>query len=237
MSRTVTSARSRRAAAALALSLSAGLGLGACGVFGGDAPEPVASIDAVTGDTTQVTLDKGFVKALGQLGLQPGTVGDGKLVKGALRFPITGGNVTVFEPGEVSPYVIGQLQHEGSGFSLAAGGTTVRITNLNVDPGVSRVYGDVSVNGKQAAAERLHLPARRAHAEAAGERCAHRHAGGHRGEGVAGRRQAAQLDLQDQGGQARAPGRHREDHRRHQVRRLTARRTTGSLRSRGGGTQ
>lgn len=151
MSRTTTHARSRRAAAALALSLSAGLGLGACGVFGGDAPEPVASIDAVTGDTTQVTLDKGFVKALGQLGLQPGTVGAGKLVKGALRFPITGGNVTVFEPGEVSPYVIGQLQHEGSGFSLSAGGTTVGITNLNVDPGVSRVYGDVSVNGKQAA--------------------------------------------------------------------------------------
>ena len=59
--------------------------------------------------------------------------------------------MTVFEPGTVSPYVIGQVQHEGSGFSLAAGGTKVSITNLNVDPGVSRVYGDVSVNGKLAA--------------------------------------------------------------------------------------
>ena len=59
--------------------------------------------------------------------------------------------MTVFKPGQVSPYVIGQIQHEGSGLSLAAGGTKVELTNLNVDPGVSRVYGDVTVNGKVAA--------------------------------------------------------------------------------------
>jgi hypothetical protein len=59
--------------------------------------------------------------------------------------------VTYFKPGTVSPYVIGQIQHEGSGFSLSAGKTTVKLTNLNVDPGVSRVYGDVLVNGKVAA--------------------------------------------------------------------------------------
>jgi len=59
--------------------------------------------------------------------------------------------VTVFEPGEVSPYVIGQLQHVGSGFSLAAGGTQVALTDFNVDPGASRVYGDVRVNGTIAA--------------------------------------------------------------------------------------
>jgi hypothetical protein len=78
-------------------------------------------------------------------------IGTAKLVKGSLVFPITGGNVTVFKPGEVSPYVIGQIQHEGSGLSLAAGGTKVSLTNFNVDPGVSRVYGDVAVNGKTAA--------------------------------------------------------------------------------------
>ena len=115
------------------------------------APKPVASIDSLTGNMTQVTLDQGFVDALTALKLTPGTVGTGKLVDGALQFPITGGNVTVFKPGTVSPYVIGQVQHEGSGFSLSAGGTKVEITNLNVDPGVSRVYGDVTVNGKVAA--------------------------------------------------------------------------------------
>lgn len=72
MSRNATARRRRRrGAVAAALTVTAALGLGACGVFEGDAPEPVASIDAVT--------------------------------------------------------------------------------NLNVDPGVSRVHGDVSVNGKQAA--------------------------------------------------------------------------------------
>ena len=114
------------------------------------APKPVAAIDALQGKTTAIKLDQGFVDALTTLKLTPGTVGDAKLEDGSLIFPITGGNVTVFKPGEVSPYVIGQIQHEGSGLSLTAGGTKVELTNLNVDPGVSRVYGDVTVNGKVA---------------------------------------------------------------------------------------
>ena len=70
------------------------------------------------------------------------------LEDGSLIFPITGGNVSVFEPGSVPNYVVGQIQHENSGLSLTAGGTTVELTNFNVDPGVSRVYGDVAVNGE-----------------------------------------------------------------------------------------
>ncbi|MBM7507166.1 hypothetical protein JOE61_000980 [Nocardioides salarius] len=114
------------------------------------APEPVAAIESLTGEDTQITLDQGFLDALTQLELQPGTIGEATLEGAELSFPITGGNVTVFEPGTVSPYVIGQLQHVSSGLSLSAGGTTVQLENLNVDPGVSRVYGDVSVNGKTA---------------------------------------------------------------------------------------
>ncbi|KQO42833.1 MULTISPECIES: hypothetical protein [unclassified Aeromicrobium] len=113
-------------------------------------PKAVASITALTGEDTAVALDTGFTDALESLGLTPGTVGDGALEDGSLVFPITGGNVEVFTPGEVSPYVIGQIQHEGSGFSLTAGDTEVEITNLNVDPGASRVYGDVAVNGETA---------------------------------------------------------------------------------------
>lgn len=113
--------------------------------------KPVARINALSGDTTAVALDQGFVDALGSLGLTPGVVGDGALTDGSLVFPITGGNVTYFEPGTAKPYVIGQVQHENSGFSLSAGDTTVEITNLNVDPGISRVYGDVTVNGELAA--------------------------------------------------------------------------------------
>jgi len=151
--------KTRKGLAAVALAATAAVSLAACGSDDSSAsaastpakPKPVASIYAITGNETQVTLDQGFVDALTQLKLTPGTVGTGKLEDGALKFPITGGNVTVFKPGTVSPYVIGQVQHEGSGFSLSAGGTKVEITNLNVDPGVSRVYGDVSVNGKLAA--------------------------------------------------------------------------------------
>lgn len=116
------------------------------------APEPVASIEALTGETTAIALDKGFTDALASLKLTPGVVGGAELTpEGSLEFPITGGNVTVFEPGTVSPYVIGQIQHIDSGLSLTAGETTVELTNLNVDPGVSKVYGDVSVNGEVAA--------------------------------------------------------------------------------------
>ena len=79
-------------------------------------------------------------------------IGNATLSKaGVLTFPITGGNVTYFKPGTAKPYVIGQIQHEGSGLSLTAGDTEVELTNFNVDPGVSRVYGDVEVNGEPAA--------------------------------------------------------------------------------------
>ncbi len=128
--------------------------LAACGSDSDDGgsssskPVPVAVIDDVKGQTTAVTLDAGFAEALGSLGLTPGVVGSGKLTDGALVFPITGGNVSVFEPGSVPNYVVGQLQHEGSGFTLTAGDTEVTIGNLNVDPGVSRVYGDVLLNGE-----------------------------------------------------------------------------------------
>jgi hypothetical protein len=136
------------AAAATLLALT----LSACGIGGGgSAPEPVASVPTLSGKTTAIKLDKGFAAALTKLKLTPGVVGKAKLKKGSLIFPITGGNVTVFKPGEVSPYVIGQIQHVNSGFSLRAGGTKVSLTNLNVDPGASRVYGDVKVNGKTAA--------------------------------------------------------------------------------------
>lgn len=163
--RSMLTTRGRKGLATIALVAMTTGTMAACGISSDDAtasisassaskssaPQPVAEIESLTGDTTQITLDQGFVDALTSLKLTPGTVGTAKLTDGALQFPITGGNLTVFKPGEVSPYVVGQLQHEGSGLSLKAGGTTVRLTNLNVDPTVSRVYGDVVVNGKVAA--------------------------------------------------------------------------------------
>lgn len=83
----------------------------------------VASIDALSGKSTAVKLDQGFVEALASLKLTAGVVGKAKLTNGSLVFPITGGNVTYFKPGTASPYVVGQIQREGSGLPLAADGT------------------------------------------------------------------------------------------------------------------
>ena len=114
-------------------------------------PTPAAMFSSVSGKTTAITLDAGFVKALGDLKLTPGTIGDGKLSKaGVLSFPITGGNVTYYDPSTgVRPYVQGELDHDGSGLSLSAGGKKVELENFVIDPGNdSHVSGDVSLNGK-----------------------------------------------------------------------------------------
>ncbi len=148
---------SRKSIAGLAGLLLVALPLSACGEDEGEgggsasAPEEVAVIEELTGKTTAVKLDAGFAKALQTLKLTPGVTGTAKLTDGSLVFPITGGNVSVFEPGSVPNYVVGQIQHEGSGLSLTAGGTEVAIGNFNVDPGISKVYGDVLVNGETAA--------------------------------------------------------------------------------------
>ncbi|HEX4190514.1 MAG TPA: hypothetical protein VHZ06_05920 [Marmoricola sp.] len=152
----ITKSKFAKLAAGVALAGMATFGVAACGSSSDNAThklKPIASIDNLTGQSTAIKLDAGFVKALGSLKLTPGVIGTAKLTDGSLIFPITGGNVSYFKPGTVSPYVIGQIQHVGSGLSLTAGGTTVSLTNFNVDPGVSRVYGDVSVNGKVAATD------------------------------------------------------------------------------------
>ncbi len=114
-------------------------------------PEPVAKIDALSGRSTSVALDAGFVEALGSLDVAPGVVGDATLAKGTARFPITGGTVTYFEPGAVSPYVQGRVEHTGSGLSLTAGGKVVELTDFVVDPGASVLTGRVTVDGEEAA--------------------------------------------------------------------------------------
>ena len=136
-----------------------GLGAAACGdddeqgaTTSAAAPEPVAQIDPVNGRTTEVALDQGFVEALGTLKLTPAPVGDGKITKaGVARFPITGGQVTYYEPGTVAPFVQGELDHDGSGLSLTGGGKTVELTDFVIDPGASVLTGTVSVDGKMAA--------------------------------------------------------------------------------------
>ena len=115
--------------------------------------KPVADIPSLSGKSTAVTLDAGFVDALTQLKLTPSPVGDATITKqGIASFPITGGNVKYFKPGSVSPYVQGEIDHDGSGLQLKGGGKTVQLTNFVVDPGASVLTGKVTVDGKEAAA-------------------------------------------------------------------------------------
>jgi hypothetical protein len=135
---------------------SAALGLTACGSddkpAAKPAPTPAAKIDSLSGRNTAVALDANFVKALGTLKLTPAPVGDGEISKqGVASFPITGGNVTYYTPGSVSPYVQGEIDHAGSGLSLTGGGKTVELTDFVIDPGKSVLTGKVTVDGKVAA--------------------------------------------------------------------------------------
>jgi hypothetical protein len=154
-----------RTPALLATATALSLGLGACGgddssTSAGSNPapksetKPLAQIESLSGRSTAVALDGGFVKALGQLKLTPSPVGDAKIsTAGVASFPITGGNVTYYKPGSVSPYVQGEIDHNGSGLQLKGGGKTVQLTNFKVDPGASVLTGKVTVDGKEAAAD------------------------------------------------------------------------------------
>jgi hypothetical protein len=113
---------------------------------------PVAQIDSLTGKSTAVALDAGFVDALTQLKLTPSPLGDASISKaGVATFPITGGNVKYYKPGTVSPYVQGEIDHDGSGLQLKGGGKTVQLTDFVIDPGASVLTGKVTVDGKVAA--------------------------------------------------------------------------------------
>jgi hypothetical protein len=143
--------------AAAAATTALALGATACG--GSDdngasatPAKPLAQIDSLSGRSTAVTLDNGFVGALKTLKLTPAPVGDATISKaGVASFPITGGNVTYYKPGSVNPYVQGEIDHAGSGLSLTGGGKTVKLTNFDIDPGKSVLTGTVSVDGQVAA--------------------------------------------------------------------------------------
>jgi hypothetical protein len=116
------------------------------------AAKPLAAIPALTGTSTAVKLDASFAKALETLKLTPGVIGTAALTDGSLIFPITGGKVDYYDPAkDYRPYVQGLISHAGSGFSLTSGETKVDLTNFTIDPGTSKLYGDVAVNGTTAA--------------------------------------------------------------------------------------
>ncbi|MGH3547166.1 MAG: hypothetical protein ACRDQU_03390 [Pseudonocardiaceae bacterium] len=100
-----------------------------------------------------MALDSGFVNALKSLDVAPGPSGTATIEGGIAKFPITGGHVTVYKPGEVNPYVQGKIMHDGSGLTLTKGDTKVTLENFVIDPGQpATLTGKVLANGNVAAA-------------------------------------------------------------------------------------
>jgi hypothetical protein len=144
------------------VALSAGLALGLSGCAGDDEvatgndveagaeATPVAAIDSLDGVQTAVTLDQGFLQGLQSLQLTPATIGGATLENGKIAFPITGGNVTYFDPDSgVEPFVQGEILHNGSGLRLTGpNGKVVELTDFVVDPGQSELTGKVTVDGE-----------------------------------------------------------------------------------------
>ena len=106
----------KKKSAVLALAAGLTLSLAACGSddSGDDtassesstqevSKEPVADIDSLTGKQTAVTLDPAFVEGITGLGLTPAAVGDATIESGVAAFPITGGEVTYFDPERDEP--------------------------------------------------------------------------------------------------------------------------------------
>ncbi len=146
----------KKKTAVLALSAGLTLGLAACGSdadtstdTAASEPTPAAQIDTLSGKQTAVTLDEGFLAGLTALKLTPATLGGAKLEGAKISFPITGGNVTYFDPASgVNPYVQGLINHDGSGLQLTgSNGKVVKLENFVVDPAKSVLNGKVTVDG------------------------------------------------------------------------------------------
>lgn len=150
----------KKKSAVLALALALPLTLAACGsddeaTTGSSTtqnqtePTPAAAIDTLTGKQTAVTLDTAFLEGLTALKLTPATLGGAKLEGAVISFPITGGNVTYYDPASgVTPYVQGLINHDESGLQLTgSNGKVVKLENFVVDPAESVLTGKVTVDG------------------------------------------------------------------------------------------
>jgi hypothetical protein len=111
---------------------------------------PQAEIASLKGTDTAVAVDPAVLAALTKLGVSPSPTGNGKLTMQygpTLDFPITGGNVKIFDKTAVTPYVQGIIHHDGSGLKFSGAGKTLTVQNFDVDPGASMLTAEVKEMG------------------------------------------------------------------------------------------
>ncbi|HEX3621429.1 MAG TPA: hypothetical protein VHT97_03855 [Acidimicrobiales bacterium] len=106
----------------------------------------VTAIPSLSGVGTSVAIDAGTAGALKSLGVALAPSGNATFdaATSTITFPITSGYAEIhsdptFKPG----YILGSIEHQGSGFTLTAGSTKVELGDFVVDPGNSILYGTV----------------------------------------------------------------------------------------------
>lgn len=106
----------------------------------------VTAIPDLTGVGTTVVLNAGTMSALTSLGVKVAPTGTAVLnsAAGSVTFPITSGYVEIHSDKSFKPgYIVGSVEHDGSGLSFSAGGKTLAVGNFVVDPGNSMLYATV----------------------------------------------------------------------------------------------
>jgi len=113
----------------------------------GPAADTVTAIADLSGQGTTVDLDAHTLAALTALGVSPAPYGSAHLDGTAITFPITSGYAEIHSDRNFRPgYVVGSIEHDGSGLTLTKGSTVVTAADFVVDPGNSVLYA--TVNGK-----------------------------------------------------------------------------------------
>ncbi len=107
----------------------------------------VTAIPNLTGVGTSVKLDAGTAAALSSLGVSLAPFGTATFdsTTSTITFPITSGYAEIHSDLSYKPgYILGSIQHTGSGITLSAGATKVTLSDFVVDPGNSMLYGTVA---------------------------------------------------------------------------------------------
>lgn len=131
------------------------LGVAACGssthhanaqTAASTSDDMVTVIPSLSGVGTSVALDPGTAAALKSLGVSVTPSGSASFdaATSTVTFPITSGYAEIHSDHSFKPgYILGSIQHTGSGLYLSAGPIRVNLSNFVVDPGNSMLYGTV----------------------------------------------------------------------------------------------
>ncbi|GAC1533958.1 MAG: hypothetical protein NVS3B12_14040 [Acidimicrobiales bacterium] len=113
--------------------------------------DTVTAIPNLSGVGTSVKLDAGTAAALKSLNVAVAPLGTAtfEAATSTITFPITSGYAEIHsDKGHLPGYILGSIEHQGSGFTLSSGAVKVALKDFVVDPGNSMLYGTVGTTPK-----------------------------------------------------------------------------------------